>query len=85
MVQARVTDEQYDYLADRAFHVHDGDLSAALRNSISFARHFEDILDAADPGQAVRQLKEEWEQAYFETRASLRMDKPGDDESGNED
>src|SRR5437016_4912780 len=85
MVQARVTDEQYDYLADRAFHVYEGDLSAALRASITFSQHFEDILGAADPGEAVRQLKDRWEQESFDTRASLRMDKPGEGEGGNED
>ena len=69
--------DRRDYLADRAFHVYEGDLSAAIRGSITFARYFEDILEAPDPGEAVRQLKEEWEQAHIDARTSLRMDEPG--------
>ena len=82
MVQARVTDEQYDYLAERAIDVYDGDMSAALRACITWAGYFETIITAADPGEEVRRIKAEWAEAEDE-RYRLRMDQP--DEESDED
>jgi hypothetical protein len=79
MVQARVTDEQYDYLSERAYDTYDGDMSAALRASITFAGYFDEALNAADPGEYIRNLKEKWEQASFDHRTEMRMDQPDDE------
>jgi hypothetical protein len=49
MVQARVTDDQYDYLEHLAVEGYDGDLSAARRACIINARFFERLADSPDP------------------------------------
>ena len=85
MVQARVTDEQYDYLADSAFHVYDGDLSAALRACITFSRYFEEALNSPDPGAYIRDLREQWENEHFKTRTEMRMDQPDNEDDGDAD
>jgi hypothetical protein len=85
MVQARVTDEQYDYLAQSAFDVYDGDLSAALRSCIAFARHFEEALNSPDPGAYIRDLREQWEEEHFKARTEMRMDQPDDEDESDED
>ena len=55
MIQARVTDEQYDWIADRAAE-EEGDLSAAIRSAIDMARVLSDVLLAPDPPQALREV-----------------------------
>jgi hypothetical protein len=63
MVQARVTDEQYDWLIERAID-EEGDMSKALRDTVDSARIFHDLLASADPPKALREfLKRSEEQA----------------------
>jgi hypothetical protein len=49
LVQTRVTDEQFDWLVERAVDSHDGELSAAVRSALDDARLLERILAAEDP------------------------------------
>ena len=48
-VQARVTDEQWNWLEYRAVDVHDGDLSKALRECILWSHWAVEIFNAKDP------------------------------------
>jgi hypothetical protein len=74
MVQARVTDEQYNWLYYRAVEFHDGDLSQAIRESINFAEAFAAVLDAESPPEALTELLERWERQYEESRGEVFMD-----------
>jgi hypothetical protein len=67
MVQARVTDEQYDWLIERAVD-EEGDMSKALRDTVDSARIFHDLLATADPPKALREFlkRSEREQAREE-------------------
>lgn len=49
LVQARVSDEHYDWLVQNAIDFHDGELSAAVRDAIEQAEIMERLLSAADP------------------------------------
>jgi hypothetical protein len=55
MIQARVTDGQYDWLVERAIDEY-GDMSEAIRNTIDAARVFTDILNARDRERAFREF-----------------------------
>jgi hypothetical protein len=55
MIQARVTDPQYDWLIERA-EGEDGDMSEAIRGAIDFARIFVELLRADDPPEALREF-----------------------------
>jgi hypothetical protein len=70
MVQARVTDEQYDWLVERAVD-EGGDLSKTLRDTVDSARIFHDLLAKADPPKALRELlkRSEDEQAREEAES----------------
>lgn len=46
---ARVSDAQYDWLAERAIDEHRGDLSKALRDAIDEAVSFRRLLNSPDP------------------------------------
>jgi hypothetical protein len=61
MVQARVTDEQYDWLVERATD-EEGDMSKVLRDAVDMARIFSDMLLKADPPAALREMLERGEQ-----------------------
>jgi hypothetical protein len=67
MVQARVTDEQYDWLIERAID-QEGDMSKALRETVDAARIFHDLLTTSDPPKALREFlkRSEKEQAREE-------------------
>jgi hypothetical protein len=55
MIQARVTDPQYDWLVERAIDER-GDMSEAIRDTIDMARVFVDLLHAPDPPEALREF-----------------------------
>lgn len=74
MVQARVTDEQYNWLYYRAVEFHDGDLSQAIRESINFAEAFAGVLDAESPPEALTELLDGWRREYEESRGEVFMD-----------
>jgi hypothetical protein len=76
MVQARVTDEQWNYLEYRAIEFHDGDLSAALREAILFSRELMTIVEAKSPPAALRELRERWQREYQDGRDKTYMDEP---------
>lgn len=82
MVQARVPDAQYDYLAARAYKEYDGDLSAALRSAIAGGQLFEEIVNSTNPVEALRQLLKRAEEESLGP-VKLRMDRP--DEEPDED
>jgi hypothetical protein len=67
MIQARVTDTQYDWLVERATD-EEGDLSKALRDAVDSARIFHEMLQKADPPGALREMlkRSEQEQAREE-------------------
>ena len=67
MVQARVTDEQYDWLIERAVD-EEGDMSKALRDTVDSARIFHALVATADPPKALREFlkRSEQEQARQE-------------------
>ncbi len=48
-IQARVTDEQWNWLEYRAVEHHGGDLSKALRECIIWSQTAVTIFDASDP------------------------------------
>jgi hypothetical protein len=75
MVQARVPDAQYDYLAARAYEDYDGDLSAALRSAIAGGELFEQIVNSPDPVKALQELLERSEEEAS-APVELRMDEP---------
>ena len=80
MVQARVTDEQWNYLEYRAIEFHDGDLSAAIREAIVFSHEFTGILEAASPSQALRELQDRWEREDRERQNKTFMDEADDED-----
>jgi hypothetical protein len=82
MVQARVPDAQYDYLALRAYEDHDGDLSAALRGAIAGGQLFEQIVNSPSPVEALRELLKRSEEESL-APVELRMDQL--DEEPDED
>jgi hypothetical protein len=55
MIQARVMDEQYDWLVERAIDEH-GDMSEAIRGTIDMARIFGDLLNSPNPPQALQEF-----------------------------
>jgi hypothetical protein len=55
MIQARVTDLQYDWLVERAIDER-GDMSVAIRDAIDMARMFNDLLKSPDAPDALRDL-----------------------------
>ncbi len=52
-VQARMTDKQYGWLADRALLEYDGDISKAVREAVLHAEWMVGILNAADRHKAL--------------------------------
>jgi nucleoside diphosphate kinase len=82
MVQARVPDAQYDYLAARAYEDHDGDLSASLRSAIAGGQLFEQIVNSPDPVAALRELMKRSQEDGLRP-LELRMDQA--DEEPDED
>jgi hypothetical protein len=77
VVTARVTDEQFDFLAERAVHHYGGDLSQAVREAVVFAEEFLKLFDAEDVNSAFRDMLHRWEEGEGEPyRPPLRMDRP---------
>lgn len=74
LVQTRVTDEQYDWLVERAIDDHDGELSAAVRAAVDEAQVLERILAASDPAE---KLNEMIERAHQEEGRELYRDEHG--------
>ena len=74
MVQARVTDEQYNWLYYRAIEFHNGDLSQAIRESINFSVDFVEILEAESPPDALAETMERWRREYADSRDEVYMD-----------
>jgi hypothetical protein len=74
MVQARVTDEQYNWLYYRAVEFHDGDLSQAIRESITFSEEFASIIEAESPSDALSETLERWRRESEESRGEVYMD-----------
>ena len=78
VVTARVTDDQWDWLAERAVEIHGGDLSKAVREGILFGQLMTEILSSKDPPAALNeflQRSKEEESRRFE----LRMDSADDE------
>jgi hypothetical protein len=82
MVQARVTDEQYNYLVYRATEFHSGDLSQAIRESIGFAEELMQVVESEDPPGALATALARWRQEFEETRDAVYMDEPDDENEG---
>jgi hypothetical protein len=80
MVQARVTDEQWNYLEYRAVEFHDGDLSEAIREAIVFSREFTAILEAASPPKALQDLQDRWEREHRGRQNETFMDEADDED-----
>jgi hypothetical protein len=80
MVQARVTDEQWNYLEYRAVEFHDGDLSAAIREAVVFAREFTGILEASSPADALSDLQDRWRREAENRRNETFMDEADDED-----
>jgi hypothetical protein len=55
VITARLEDEQYDWLIERA-RDEEGDLSKALRDAIDQARIFLDLLNRSDPPAELREM-----------------------------
>jgi len=71
VIQARVTDGQYEWLIERADE-EEGDMSAAIRGVIDMARVLNDVLHTADPPEALRELlkrsaEETWDEGELES------------------
>jgi arginine deiminase len=62
-ITARLLDDQYDWLVDKAIDGEHGDLSKALREAVEQARIMEKLLQSADPLEAFRAMLERSEQA----------------------
>jgi hypothetical protein len=73
VVTARVTDDQWDWLEERAIELHDGDLSKAVREGILFGQIMSDILSARDPRAAFSEFLARSEEER-DRRFQLRMD-----------
>jgi hypothetical protein len=80
MIQARVSDEQYDWLIERAIDEQGdmsaavrerGDMSAAIRDTIDMARIFVDLLRAQDPPEALRDFLKRSEEEQAQEEAEL--------------
>jgi hypothetical protein len=54
VITARLGDEQYDWLVERAID-EEGDLSKALRDAVDAARVFYALVMTADPPEALRE------------------------------
>ena len=76
VVTARVTDDQWDWLAERAIELHDGDLSKAVRDGLLLGQVMVDILSARDPAAALSEFLRRSEEEQGR-RFELRMDSPG--------
>jgi hypothetical protein len=70
MIQARVTDEQYDWLIERAID-EEGDMSAAIRGAVDMARIFADILQTRDPAKTLREFIKRGEEEQAREEAEL--------------
>jgi len=77
-VQARMTDDQYGWLAERALLGHEGDVSKALRESVVFAEMFVEILESDDKHAALDEFLERSFQ-YSIANVELVMDEEPDD------
>jgi hypothetical protein len=77
VVTARVTDDQWDWLAERAMEIHDGDLSKAVREGLLFGQVMTDILSAPDPQAALDEFLRRSEDEKCR-RFELRMDSTDD-------
>jgi hypothetical protein len=71
LVQARVSDAQYEWLVENAVDFHEGELSAAVRGAIEQAQIFGELLMKADPpGELAAMIErghqEEGRELYFE-------------------
>ena len=74
MIQARVTDPQYDWLVERAID-NEGDMSAAIRDTIDKGRIFDDLLHSPDPPKAFRDfLRHSREEQLREEAEELRRE-----------
>jgi hypothetical protein len=74
MIQARVTDPQYDWLVERAID-EEGDMSAAIRGTIDLARIFTDLLHSPDPPKALKEfLRQSREEQLREEAETLRRE-----------
>jgi hypothetical protein len=78
VVTARVTDDQWDWLAERAIELHDGDLSKAVRDGLLLGQVMADILTARDPAAALSEFLRRSEEEQGR-RFELRMDSPDDE------
>jgi hypothetical protein len=78
VVTARVTDEQWDWLAERAIELHDGDLSKAVRDGLLLGQVMADILSAPDPAAALTEFLRRSEDARGKP-LELRMGSPDDE------
>jgi len=78
MVQARVTDEQYNWLYYRAVEFHEGDLSQAIREAINFSVELVEILEAESPPDALVETMERWRREYEDSRDEVYMDESDD-------
>jgi len=79
MIQARVTDPQYDWLVERAI-AEEGDMSAAIRGTIDLARIFTDLLHSTDPPKALKEFLRHSHEEQLREEAELR--KGHDDRGG---
>jgi hypothetical protein len=78
-VQARVTDDQWNWLEYRAVEHHDGDLSKTLRECIIWSQVAVGIFDSADPHAKLDDHLTEMTE-HEPQGAELVMDaEPGDD------
>ena len=74
MIQARVTDAQYDWMIERAVD-EEGDMSAAIRGAIDMARIFSDLIHSPDPPEALREfLRHSEEERLREEAEELRRE-----------
>lgn len=81
LVQARVSDEQYEWLIENAVDFHEGELSAAVRDAIEQAQAFSKLLGHADPPAELaamieRGRKEEARDAYYDEYGHYPEDAP---------
>ena len=78
VVTARVTDDQWDWLAERAIELHDGDLSKAVRGGLLLGQVMADILSARDPAVALSEFLRRSEEERSRP-LELRMDRADDE------
>jgi hypothetical protein len=65
LVQARLTDSQYDWLAEHAADWYEGDLSKAIRDALETAQIMEQILNSADPEGEFKAMLRRGEESGF--------------------